>query len=83
MHMPSVPCIEYMQYPYTPIPPCITAMHSSVLRGEKEVDHLKLGALDVVKRSIYFPNYYFSVKLRTAFYGGVHESLKVRRPPLP
>ena len=85
MHMPRVLCIENMQnaYIYTPMPPCIKAMISFVLRGEREVDHLKLGASDVVKRSIYFPKYYFSVKLRTAFHGEVQESLKVRRPPLP
>jgi hypothetical protein len=62
--------------------PCIKAMLSFELRGEREVDHLKLGALDVVKRSIYFPNYHFSVKLRTAFHGEVQESLKVRRPSI-
>ena len=83
MHMPSVPCIENMQHAYTPMPPCIKAMLSFVLRGKREVDHLKLGALDVVKRSIYFPNYHFSVKLRTAFHGEVQESLKVKRPTSP
>ena len=80
MHRKYAKCIYI--YIYTPMPPCIKAMLSFVLRGEREIDHLKLGASDVVKRSIYFPKYYFSVKLRTAFHGEVQESLKVRRPSI-
>ena len=87
MHKIHATCIYihrcHRLYKHYMLHTCTSAMLSSVLRGEREVDHLKLGASDVVKRSIYFPNYHFSVKLRTAFHGGVHTSLKVTRPPLP